>query len=60
MRGCGIRTVGQKSLWIGAIILVLVRLRDGDTVKSDVTLTEQREEEITSHDCGVRQVHIET
>jgi len=40
MRGCRIGAVGQESLEIRAIILVLARLRLFDAVESDVTLTE--------------------
>ena len=46
MRGCRMCAVGHHSLEIGAIIMVLSPLRDGDAIESDVTLSEQRVEEI--------------
>ena len=40
------------------IMIVLVRLRDGDAIDSDVKLTEQGVEEIIGHGREVRKVHI--
>jgi len=44
MRGCCIVAVGQESLEIRALIIVLARLRDGYDIESDITLTEKRVE----------------
>ena len=41
MRGCRIGAVGQESLEIRVIIILIARLRDCDVIESDVTLTEQ-------------------
>ena len=38
MRGCRIVAMGQKSLEIRAIIIVLARLHDGNDTQCDVTL----------------------
>jgi len=35
-------------------MIVLARLRDGEAIESDVTLTLQRVEEIIGHGCEVR------
>jgi len=43
---------------MGAVKIMLTRLRDGDAIESDVTLTEWRLEEIICHAPGVRKVHI--
>ena len=58
MRCCSIRAVVHESLEIREIILVLARLRDGEAVDSDVTLTVQRAMEIIGHVRGVRKGHI--
>ena len=58
MRGCRISAVGQESLDIRAIILVLAGLRDCDAVESDAILTEQWVKEIIGHGRVVRSVHI--
>ena len=58
MRCCRIGVVGHDSLEIRAIIIVLARLRDRDAIESDVTLTEQRVEEIIVHRRLVRNVDI--
>ena len=39
-------------------MIMLTRLRDGDAIESDVTLTEKRVEEIIRDGCEVRKVHI--
>jgi len=39
-------------------MIVLARLHDDDTIESDVTLTEQRVEEIFGHTRRVSKVHI--
>jgi len=39
-------------------MIVPARLRDGDAVESDVTLTEQRLEQISGYGREVRNVHI--
>jgi len=39
-------------------MLKVTRLRYGDAIESEVTLTEQGEEEIICHARGVRKVHI--
>jgi len=58
MCGCRIRAVGQESLEIRTIILVLARLRDCGAIEVDVTLTEERVEEIIGDGRVVRNVHI--
>jgi len=58
MCGCHRYVIGHQSVEIGAIMIVLTRLRDGDTIESDVTLTEQRVRGFIGHARGVRKVHI--
>jgi len=56
---CGLpRLCRRLSLEIGAVMIMLTRLRDGDAIESDVTLTEQRVEEIICHAREVRKFHI--
>ena len=56
VRVCSMCAVGRDSLQIGAIILVLVRL--GRAVESDVTVTEQGMEVIDGHGHRVSQIKI--
>ena len=58
LRGCSIAAVGQGSLEISAIILVLARLSNGDVIDREFTLTEQRVEEIISYGRVGFRVHI--
>jgi len=57
---CGSRfgAVGQVSLEIRSIIIVLARLRDCGAIENDVTLTEERVKEIIGDGRVVRNVHI--
>jgi len=50
--------VVHRILEIRAIMLVLARLRNGDTVESDVTSTQQTVEEIIGHARGNHEVQI--
>jgi len=58
MRGCRIGAVGKESLEIRAIIIVLARLRDCGAIENDVTLTEERVEEIIGDGRVVGSVYI--
>ena len=58
MRGCRIGAVGKESLEIRAIIIVLARLRDCGAIENDVTLTEERVEEIFVDGRVGRNVHV--
>jgi len=58
MCGCRIVAVGQESLQIRAIIVVLAGLRDCGAIENDFTLTEERVEEIIDDARVVRSVQI--
>ena len=57
-RGCRIGAIGQDSLAIRAIIIVLATLNDFGAIESEVTLAELRVEEIIGHGRVVSSVHI--
>jgi len=58
MSGSRIGAVCQERLEIRAIIIVLVRLRDCGAIENDITLTEERVEEIIGDGRVVRNVYI--
>ena len=58
MCGSRIGVLGQVSLEIRAIIIVIVRLGVCGNTENDVTLTEERVEEIIGDGRVVRNVHI--
>jgi len=58
MCGSRIGAVGQESLEIRAIFTMLARLRDCGAIENDVTLTEERVDEIIGDGRVVRNVHI--
>jgi len=58
MCGSRIGVLGQVSLEIRAIIIVIVRLGVCGNTENDVTLTEERVEEIIDDGRVVRNVHI--
>ena len=58
MCGSRIGALGQVSVEIRAIIVVLARLRDCGTIENDVILIEERVEEIIGNGRVDRNVHI--
>jgi len=58
MCGSRIGALGQVSVEIRAIIVVLARLRDCGTIENDVLLIEERVDEIIGNGRVDRNVHI--
>jgi len=58
MCGSRIGALGQVSVEIRAIIVVLARLRDCGTIENDVILIEERVDEIIGNGRVDRNVHI--
>jgi len=56
MRCCRICAIDHESLEVGAVMMMLTRLSDGDAIESDVTLTEYGVEEIIRHARVVRKL----